>query len=84
MPLVDDLTDALSQKRECKLMRLGLSDEESEAVATYVSAIRSDQDRAEKLFTVAELHRILLKNGYSIGKTSVSEHVRKVCACEQP
>lgn len=88
MPLTTDLTDALSggvPEKQCKLYHLGLSPDEMEAVLQYIDAIRQDhkRDQPHKYFTVVGLKRILNANGFKVGKTVISEHVRKVCVCER-
>ncbi len=87
------LSDIESRKAEAaqaqKLCKLGqllrtLPAEESDALDHGIVLVRGDalRPQADRFFTVAWLHGVLVDNAYPIGKTVVSEHVRKVCACE--
>ncbi len=76
------------QRKLCKVgdILLKLTPEDAEAVVRAVELVREDADRpqADRFFTVVWLQKdVLTSNGFPIGKTVVSEHVRKVCACEQ-
>jgi hypothetical protein len=88
VPLSDDIDAALAsadQGKQCKLFALPLNEKDLEAVLVYVDKIRDDQSRpqSERFFTVAGLKKLLNDNRYKIGKTVISEHVRKVCICER-
>ena len=60
--------------------------DEGDALLFAVEQVRLERDLevppAAGLFTVTWLASILQDNGHAIGKTVVSDHVRKVCACE--
>jgi hypothetical protein len=86
--LADSIYTAIADGQEgkrCKLFSLGLSDIDLDAVLIYIDKIRVDQEleQSRRFFTVAGLKRLLNNNGHKIGKTVISEHVRKVCACER-
>lgn len=72
----------------CKLANLytELSPEDRDALDYAIDACRKDAATAQpaRIFTVAWLTKVLNDNEHPIGKTVVSDHLRKVCACEQP
>lgn len=74
------------QQSGCKLGRLipNLNTEDKEALLYAIEAVREDAAKPvhRRFFTIAWLVELLNSNGYSIGKTVVSEHLGKVCACE--
>lgn len=78
--------EAAQAHRACKFghLLMGLSEEERAAVNHAITLVRDDSSRpqSEKFFTIVWLQDLLVSNGYPIGKTVVSEHVRKVCTCE--
>jgi hypothetical protein len=95
--ILDDIeakkrASAYARVKRCKLgellgSELALSPSDHQALQDAIELVREDAKRpqAERFFTVAWLHDVLNNNQISIGKTVVSEHVRKVCACcEQP
>lgn len=53
--------------------------EDVEAFKAAVKLVEGDRDKPqnERFFTVQWLTNILNENGYTIGKTSVSEYLRK-------
>jgi hypothetical protein len=88
MALADDIYNTIyaeGESKRCKLFSIGLSDTEMDAVLLYVEKIREDKalDQPQRWFTVAGLRRLLHANGHPIGKTVLSEHIRKVCTCER-
>lgn len=69
--------------KKCKLGVLldTLTGDELSALETAIRLVREDRHRTDATFTIAWLAGILRDNGYDIGKTVVSDHVREVCVC---
>jgi hypothetical protein len=78
---------AYETPKRCKLGILisYLNTEDKEAMEYAIRMVREQADlpQSERMFTIAWLTGVLNDNKHPIGKTVVSEHVRKVCACEQ-
>lgn len=58
--------------------------DEYDALLDAIMLVRDARNRSrpDDIFTIQWLHDVLTSNGYAIGKTVVSDHVRKVCACD--
>lgn len=89
------IREALNKRRDlptvkrCKLGTLldDLSDEnpdEYDALLTAIMLVRDarKRSRTDDVFTIKWLHDVIDDNGYVVGKTVVSDHVREVCACD--
>lgn len=73
--------------RSCKLANIMASMEprEREAAGRAIKLVQDEKATAgaEPHFTIAWLTEILNDNGFPIGKTTVSDHVNGVCACDR-
>jgi hypothetical protein len=87
----DAVHERLAQKNDPRLCKLGvltaaLPAAEADALSYAVNAVRVEREGEvpphQSLFTVTWLADVLKTNGHDIGKTVVSDHVRKVCVCE--
>ena len=67
--------------RLCKLgdYRHDMTLEDQEALDLAITYV----DAQAKGFTIAWLVSVLNNNGYTIGKTVVSDHLARRCSCEQ-
>ena len=86
MSLHDDIEAQVAKADTPTRCRLGLILDEVDladldALQYAIERVRKEKDDPKSLFSVAWLTQLLNKNDYKIGKTVVSEHVRKVCAC---
>lgn len=88
MSLHDDIEAQVAKAAKPTRCRLGvLLDEvdlaDLDALQYAIERVRDEakKDRPDPLFSITWLTGVLNKNDYKIGKTVVSEHVRKVCAC---
>ena len=87
MSIHDAVTARLAQaegvKPRCKLGVLidGLEPADQDALEYAITLVR-DAARTDPLFTIAWLVSMLQENGHAVGKTTISEHVRRVCACD--
>lgn len=87
--LKDSLDDHLARKKQPKRCPLGhlrdqLDIDTRESLDIYILAVEADRDipNHRKVFTIAGLCEIIKDNGYTMGKTTVSDHLRKACVCE--
>jgi hypothetical protein len=74
-------------KKLCKLGVLvdSISDpEDKDALEFAIQAARDElsKDPVERCFSATWLVGVLNDNGYSIGKTVVSDHLRGTCSCD--
>lgn len=90
MALKDALNERLTtvkKKSRCPLgaLRDGFDPETQESFDVCVLAIEADRDTPQhrRVFTVAWLTSTLNENGYSIGKTTVSDHLKGTCICDK-
>ena len=58
--------------------------DEYDALLTAITLVRDARNRSrpDDQFTIQWLHDVVTGNGYGVGKTVVSDHVREVCACD--
>ena len=89
MPLWDDLNARIESASETKRCRFGkiidsLDDVEREALDTAIKMADGEGHLPahERVFTTAWFTDTFNKNGYSIGKTSVGDHLRGSCSCD--
>lgn len=75
------------QSRFCKLgvARGFMTTEDKDALDYAIDMARGDSltPQTKRVFTVAWLTQVLNDNGHPIGKTVVSEHLSRKCACDQ-
>ena len=62
-----------------------MNSEDKEALDYAIEAVRGDAEKPvpQRYFTIAWLTKVLNDNSFIIGKTVVSDHLRKACACDQ-
>lgn len=91
MSIALDVAERKHKSESSKVCRLGhvltvLNKDDKDALEYAIGAARVDATRPQKdrIFTVTWLTKLLNDNKRPVGKTVVSEHLRKVCACEQP
>jgi len=58
--------------------------DEFDALLTAITLVRDARNRSrpDDQFTIQWLHDVVTGNGYAVGKTVVSDHVREVCVCD--
>lgn len=61
-----------------------MSPQDRVALEFAIDETRAQQElpQSDRTFTIAFVHKVMVNNGCDIGKTAVSDHIRKVCACE--
>ena len=71
----------------CKLGQVIATLDEGEdrtALQYAVTRARSEAElpQNQRVFTAAFVHRLLNDNGYSVGVTTVKDHLSRKCACD--
>ena len=87
------IADDVAKQREvhkaarCKVGQVIDSLDEGEDRSALVYAVARARTEAElpqnqRVFTASFIHRMLNNNGYSIGVTTVKDHLARKCACD--
>lgn len=89
MGLVEDIQLQAAKHqlgRRCKLGQFiyEMDPQEQDAITYAIDMVLKDEATAQpaRIFTKAWLTKTLNDNGYSIGKTVVSDHLSGECPCE--
>jgi hypothetical protein len=87
--IAEDVEDRLAraeQVKVCKFAQLleSLPESERGALVLAVDRARAEESlpQTQRVFTKQFVVDLCVNNGHKIGKTVVSEHLRKVCTCD--
>lgn len=81
MSLHDDLAALKAAKAQPKRCKLGaeidrMSPEDRDAIRYAITQVG-------QMFNLAEIHELLNKNGFAMGRTVVSDHINERCSCDR-
>lgn len=89
MGIAEDVKARIEQAQEekgCKFAQLLDRLPQTERDALDYAVIRAREEahlpQTERIFTKQFVVDLCVNNGHAIGKTVVSEHLRKVCTCD--
>lgn len=87
--LLDDLHGRLAEAKRSPRCTFGeiyisLNNDERAALDLCIEKIDADRDipQPKRIFTISWLTEVLNRNVAPIGKTTVSDHLRKKCICD--
>lgn len=91
MSIATDIQSKVDESARPKACKLGLLldghllvEDDRDALLFAVKSVRDERDlpQNDRTFSIQWLTDVINQNGYNIGKTVVSEHVRESCACD--
>lgn len=89
MGIAEDVQQRVSLKTSaggCKVSSYlaEMSEDDRAALTLAFDLAREDQAKppADRYYTIVWLLSVFTNNGYSIGKTVISDHLRRTCACD--